>query len=382
MRFIGSKEQLLPFIENAWRHYMGPGVFVVGDLFCGTAAVSGLFKRLGNRVVANDNLRLGYVFAQAALNISDEPVFARLFNAGEIPKNIAVSLYEARYDHVLAYLNELPGEEGFLFREYCPGGTHTGRFERRYFSDENARKIDAIRSRLALWRKEELLSEAELCLLLADLMRATNRVANIAGTYGCFIKHWDARAQKPISLLRSPIIPSVFAHEVLSADANAVARSHDFDVLYLDPPYTWRHYGAYYHILETIALGDEPAVSGRTGLRPWEDSRSRYCHRTDAVNALAELVACARARHLFLSYNDEGLISHDQIISILSTRGNPLCSEVGYRRYRSNHGGTKKNVLRERLYYVQTHDDSKGRKRNKGPILAHHAEQRSAQASR
>lgn len=354
MRFIGSKEQLLSFIEEAWERFIGPGTFVVGDVFCGTAAVSRLFKRLGNKVIANDNLKLGYVFAHAALSINSEPTFTRLFDANELPEDFESIMFATPYDRVLSYLNSLPGKEGFFFREYCPGGTSTRRFERRYFSDDNARRIDAIRHTLKKWRTADLLLEAEYCLLLSDLMQATNRVANIAGTYGCFIKQWDARALRQICLERSPIVPSALDHGVHFSDANNLVENLKFDVLYLDPPYTWRHYGAYYHILETIAQGDEPSVSGRTGLRPWLNSKSRFCDRTDAANALRDLVTCAQTRHILLSYSDEGLISHEQIMDILGTRGNPHCLEVGYRRYRSNSGGTKHNNLKERLYYVET----------------------------
>ena len=34
------------------------------------------------------------------------------------------------------------------------------------------------------------------------------------------------------------------------------------DAVYADPPYTKRQYAAYYHILETIAAGDRPLISG------------------------------------------------------------------------------------------------------------------------
>ena len=378
MRFIGSKERLLPVIEEAWQRFVGPGVFTVGDLFCGTAAVSRLFKRLGNMVVANDNLRLGYVFGQAALSINEEPLFAGVFETGQIPRVPETSLCPTPYDLVLAHLNEIPGEDGFFFREYSPGGTRHAQFERMYFSDRNARKIDAVRNRIWRWKEAGGLSEPEFCLLLSDLMRATNRVANIAGTYGCFIKRWDARARRPLHLERSPIIRSPFQHRVFCEDANAIVGRHDFDVLYLDPPYTWRHYGAYYHILETISQGDEPVVSGRTGLRPWEDSKSRYCDRMGASQALRELVACARTTHLFLSYNDEGLISQDNILDILSTRGKPHCIEVGYPRYRSNSGGSKRNVLKERLYHVQVQHEAEDRVGNHSAVLAHSAKQRTS----
>lgn len=354
MRFIGSKERLLPFIETAFQRHVGPGCFRVADVFCGTAAVANLFKRLGHKVIANDNLRLGYVLAQAALNIGDEPRFNHLLRADEIPTSGASSLYPTPYDGVLAVLNDLQGEDGFFYREYSPQDTRSASYDRRYFSNSNARKIDAIRSKLGAWRKANLVTEVEYCLLLADLMRATNRVANIAGTYGCFIKHWDARAEKPLVLERSQITRSQYEHEVFCKDANKLVREHEFDVLYLDPPYTWRHYGAYYHILETIAWGDQPAVSGRTGLRPWAEFKSPYCDRSGAVDALADLVERAQTKHVLLSYNEEGLISHDQIMSILGKRGDPRCMEIGYRRYRSNNGGAKHRTLKERLYYVQT----------------------------
>jgi adenine-specific DNA-methyltransferase len=353
VRYIGSKEQLLSFIEGAVNERVKEEDYHFGDLFCGTAAVSRLFKQLGKRVTANDSLRLCYVLAKAVLDINEEPQFKRLIESGEIGSTETIKLFSTPYDRVLNYLNEIPGEPGFIYREYSPGGTTNSPHQRQYFSDANAQEIDAIRTQIARWDQAELLNEAEACLLISDLMRATNRVANIAGTYGCFMKRWDQRAHKPLTLQRSRIISSSQRHEVFCTDAHSLAKERYFHVLYLDPPYTWRHYGAYYHILETIARWDEPTVSGLTGLRPWEESKSRYCDRSDAVNALQELVSLAQCKHLFLSYNSEGLITYEQIMEILALRGEPACSEISYRRYRSNTGGTKNKSLKERLYYVQ-----------------------------
>lgn len=354
MRYIGSKEQLLSFIEGAVNERVKEEDYHFGDLFCGTAAVSRQFKQLGKRVTANDNLRFCYVLAKATLEINEEPQFERLLESGKIGSTETVKLFSTPYDVVLKHLNEIAGEPGFIFREYSPGGTVNSSYQRRYFSDENAQKVDAIRTRVACWEQAGLLSEAESCLLISDLMRAANRVANIAGTYGCFLKRWDQRAHRPLTLQRSKIIPSSLQHEVFCTDAHHLAQGRYFHVLYLDPPYTWRHYGAYYHVLETIAKWDEPTVTGLTGLRSWEESKSRYCDRSDAVNALRELVSLAQCKHLFLSYNSEGLITHEQIMEILALRGEPVCSEINYRRYRSNTGGTKNKTLKERLYYVQT----------------------------
>jgi adenine-specific DNA-methyltransferase len=353
VRYIGSKEQLLPFIESQVRERVKKEIYSVGDLFCGTAAVSRLFKRLGKSVIANDSLRFCYVLAKAALEVNSEPRFERLIESGLIGASDTVNLFSTPYDKVLAYLTDLSGERGFIFSEYSPAGTATKAYQRQYFSDSNAQKIDAIRNQIGLWEQSGLVSEGEASLLISDLLRATNRVANIAGTYGCFMKGWDQRALRPLTLKRMPIISSSQRQEVFCGDAQALIKERHFDVLYLDPPYTWRHYGAYYHILETIAEGDEPIVTGRTGLRPWEENKSRFCDRSDAVNALRELISLAQFKHLFLSYNSEGMITHDQIMEILALRGEVSFSEASYRRYRSNNGGTKKKPLKERLYYVQ-----------------------------
>jgi adenine-specific DNA-methyltransferase len=354
VRFIGSKESLLPHIENIIRENVeDDDSLVAGDVFSGSGAVSRHFKKLGFRVIANDNLRFCVSLACAVLKNNEEPKFRALFEEGKSMLSQNFELFPFAYDRVLNYLNQLPGEEGFIYRNYTPGGTTEGPYPRQYFSDENGKKIDAVRRKIDHWKEKNLITEAEECLLLADLLEATNRIANISGTYGCFNKKWDKRAVKKLKLERSEITIGKDDHEWFSMDANTLVTQKKFDILYLDPPYTWRHYGAYYHILETIVKNDEPNISGKTGLRPWEDSRSRYCDRKDALNALRELIASANARHILLSYNSEGLIQHEEIIEALATRGAPICKEIPYRRYRSNSGGNTSNTVKERLYYVK-----------------------------
>ena len=157
--------------------------------------------------------------------------------------------------------------------------------------------------------------------------------------------------KKPLTLLKSRIIPSSKTHYVFNEDANILVKRIIPDILYLDPPYTWRHYGAYYHILETIAKWDSPKVNGSSGLRAWEGSKSRYCYRNEALDALSELIQNANFNHLFLSYNSEGLITHEQILKIISKVGVPVIYEINYRRYKS-HPNEIENTVKERVYYV------------------------------
>jgi adenine-specific DNA methylase len=88
-------------------------------------------------------------------------------------------------------------------------------------------------------------------------------------------------------------------------------------VVYADPPYTRDHYSRYYHVLETIARGDEPGLSTMRfgaetlisrGLYRADRHQSPFCIKSQAPRAFAELIAGARCLEvpLVLSYSPHG----------------------------------------------------------------------------
>ncbi|MFR7670984.1 MAG: DNA adenine methylase [Collinsella sp.] len=79
------------------------------------------------------------------------------------------------------------------------------------------------------------------------------------------------------------------------------------DIVYLDPPYTKRQYASYYHIPETIAYHDEPAVEGVAGLRPWKKMASPFCYKTKALNAILECIAGLDASACFFPIALKGM---------------------------------------------------------------------------
>jgi len=347
MRFIGSKERLVPTIGRILRNRFGEGS-IVGDLFCGTATVSAFLKQMGYRVIANDNLFFCTVMARAALLISEEPEFTALRNLA----TRRTKLLSSPYDDILEYLNNLPPVKGFIYKNYSREGTKDQENERNYFTGANAGRIDAIRSEIEEWHEGGAITYDEKCLLLTDLLNATVAVSNTAGTYGFFLKHLEPRALRELTLKRSTIVPGRTDHLVFNRDANEVAREITLDVAYLDPPYNWRQYAAYYHILETIAKYDSPQVFGKSGLRPWDEQRSRYSCRKDAYAALAEIVNTISARAILLSYNADGLITHEEIMDILTSVGEPEVETVVLPRYISSFGGSDSHTVKEGLYYV------------------------------
>lgn len=356
MRYLGSKENLLNFIDEALRRHNAISTaerpLSLCDPFTGTTSVARHLKRQDWRVVTGDLMAYSYAFQHAYIALNDAPTFTALLDAGALDSSIILPMPLQR---VIAHLNNLRGIEGFCYWHYSPDGPDG----RRYFTAANALRIDAIRGAIKEWWEMGWLTESERYLLLACLIEAVSKVANVAGTYAAYLKGWDPRAHKPLILRVPALVYSAHEHSVNMIDANALVSREHFDLLYVDPPYNARQYCTNYHLLETLALGDEPVVKGIAGLRPDEGKRSAYCKSDEAEAQLSGLICSARANRILLSYNSEGIISHERIIEILSQKGTVEVYNCAYPRYRSDADGDNRHYqpnrkVQEMLYWVTT----------------------------
>lgn len=325
VRYIGSKARIVDeILELVGAPQPGDGFFV--DAFSGTGVVGAGASELGWPVRFNDHLLSAVIISSARLLGPDAVPFERL----------------GGYGKAIARLNDLPGRHGFIWREYSPASVENGApVARRYFTEENGAKLDAVRTTIEEWAIEGMVTEDEKLLLLADLLSAANGVANIAGTYGCFMRNWLDAALKPVVLAPRPLREKSAPFEVYNVDVDDVPISEN-DVAYFDPPYTKRQYAAYYHILETIAHGDEPEVVGVTGLRPWQAKASAFCYKTRALGAISSLLAETPAQRIFLSYSSEGHVHRDDLEYALASLGEVTFHEIGdIGRYRPNQAATE-----------------------------------------
>ncbi|MPZ91863.1 MAG: hypothetical protein GEU68_09585 [Actinobacteria bacterium] len=110
--------------------------------------------------------------------------------------------------------------------------------------------------------------------------------------------------------------PSAHSHQVMRGDYRDVLdqTTATVSIIYADPPYTRDHYSRFYHVLETIAVGDEPDLSRVTigseartsrGLYRAERHQSPFCIKTEVRQAFRDLVQGA-AKHgvpLLISYS-------------------------------------------------------------------------------
>jgi adenine-specific DNA-methyltransferase len=346
VNYIGSKYSLLKFIEEVYDRAVSGRPKIFCDLFAGTGAVGRFFKRKGLRVIANDIQGYAFVLNKAYLEINRTPVFANLRKAYQ-PQ---FAKYRGHFDQpvkeVLAFVNALPRKRGFITENYSP------RNQRFYYTEANAAKTDAIRQALSKWHQAKIISDQEGDYLLCSLLEAIDRVANTASVYGAFLKAFKASATKPLHLRPLELSNAATGCRVYQKDANHLIREIECDVLYLDPPYNHRQYGANYHVLETIAAYDAPELKGVTGMRDYP--RSRYCQPRLARAAFEDLIISARAKHILVSYNDEGILSLDEVRHILSLRGVPETFSKVYNRFKADNGREyKRDATVEYLHYIR-----------------------------
>lgn len=344
MNYIGSKHSLLNFIDNGIQKVTDDNFQTVCDIFAGTGAVGRYFKQKGKQIISNDIQYYSYVLNRNYIG-NHQPL---QFNGLAFAKDIDI---ESRKEAVCDYLNKIEGVNGFIYNNYCLGSGS----ERCYFTDDNGKKCDAIRLQIELWKNEHKITDDEYFFLLASLLESIDKVANTASVYGAFLKKVKSSAIKDISLQPANFTYNDMNHKVFNADSNSIVENIKTDILYLDPPYNQRQYNANYHILETIAKYDNPKIEGKTGLRKSKNTKSLYCSRLTVKNTFKDLIQKANAKYIFLSYNNEGLLSLNDIEEIMREKGDYGLFKQEYSRFmadKNNNRKYKSNKTMEYLHYV------------------------------
>jgi adenine-specific DNA-methyltransferase len=300
IKYLGSKRLLAPSLAEVARRL---GAASAADLFAGTTRVGQALRQAGLRVVSNDTAGYSEVLGQAYIEADQ-------------------SLDRPRLRELLAHLDALPGEDGYVTETFCRRS--------RYFRPENGMRIDAIRSeidRLAL-------TAAERGLLLTSLLEAADRVDSTVGLQMAYLKRWAPRAANRLEL-REPRPVAGPPGTVVRRDANELAPElAGVDLAYLDPPYNQHSYAGNYHVWETIVRNDAPDHYGVACKRlDVRERRSPYNSRRLAWAALSDLVARLPAPWLVVSFSNEGFHQLDAMRRMLEQRGHVVSLAVDAPRY-------------------------------------------------
>lgn len=231
----------------------------------------------------------------------------------------------------------------------------TRHFGGRYFSWEQAIDFDALLAHIHV--PEQPYRDFHLA---AALVVASDVVNTVGKHFAQPIKLRDAnglpkkhlvkqtlrdRALDVFDLYRASceslavLQPTRGRHRAIRSDYLAFLESDTtpFAALYADPPYTRDHYSRYYHVLETMALRDDPEVSTTKirsngvprlsrGLYRSQRHQSPFCIPTKAPEAFEHLFVRVAARRipLVLSYspyqasagNRRRLLTIEQLLGI------------------------------------------------------------------
>ncbi len=353
MNYIGSKKSLLQFLEESIYQIVGKKDFTFLDLFAGTGIVGQHFKSKGHKVTANDLQYYSFVLNKNYIENHQILKFIKLENELEDLKNID---YKKRADFVCKYLDNLELKEGFVYKNYCLGGTKNNEFERQYFSDENGKKVDTIREKIEEWKNENKINDNEYYFLLATLIENIDKVANTASVYGAFLKQLKKSAQQSFSMKPANFVLNDNEHNVYNEDIENLIETVQGDVLYLDPPYNHRQYAPNYHLLETIAKYDNPKIKGKTGLRDYSEQKSKFSQKKDVLKSFENIIQKANVKYIFLSYNNEGLMTEEEVKAIMSKRGKYGVFKKEYSRFKADKTENRNHVASsvvEYLHYVE-----------------------------
>jgi adenine-specific DNA-methyltransferase len=310
MNYIGSKNKLAGFIRSNVDEVVGGNLsqMIFCDLFAGTGIVGRSFKTSVRTVIANDVEFYSYALL----------------------RNYIGNNKELQFKERLEELDQLSGKKGFIYEHYSEGGKE----DRLYFSAANGMKIDAARIKLEEWRENSVIDENLYYFFLASLIESADKVANTASVYGAFLKKLKPSAKKEIEILPAHFEISGNEHHVYREDANNLIERIEGDILYLDPPYNARQYGANYHLLNTIAKYDTFVPKGKTGLRDYY--KSSYCRTGEVRESFENLIKAANFGYIFLSYNNEGLMPAEEIKKIMQRYGKYDLVTKDYQRFKAD----------------------------------------------
>jgi adenine-specific DNA-methyltransferase len=309
MKYIGSKTKLLDFIDEALKSSGITRIESFVDVFAGTGAVAAHVakKYRPGRILLNDLQYYSYVLCRARF---------------EGPKHGPL-------------LETIVPRHGF-FSEHYAG---------MYFTKENARRIDGW---LAAIRPDDFYAKA--CLL-----DAVTKVSNTACVYENYLKNMSRRALsalvvRPVECIRFPGKIEYFNQRAEDFVPLVPDRVHD--VVYLDPPYNGRKYATNYHILETIARNDRPDLRCKAKIRA-DATLSAFNSRRKVREVLGTVLDNwkSRCRHLCMSYNSEGIVSKEDIVTMLKQRGygDVRVYEKEYPRF-STHASDKTKTVFEYVF--------------------------------
>lgn len=299
IKYLGSKRTLTPVLGLIAE---SSGANTATDLFTGTTRVAQEFKNRGVVTTAADIATYSEVFAQTYITADAD----------------GIDMVELQA--IVDDLNTLTGVSGYVTEEFCE--------KARYFHPKNGARIDTIRDHV-----EEHYKDSDYYpILLTSLIEAADRVDSTVGLQMAYLKQWAARAHKDMEL-RVPELLSGTGHAVRGDAMELIESLPKTDLLYLDPPYNQHRYFTNYHVWETLVRWDKPQGYGIANKRldaREDETKSVFNKKREMPLSFKHILDSARADLLVVSFNNEGWISAEEMVSWLEGTGRETVVQLDY----------------------------------------------------
>ncbi len=298
IKYLGSKRLLVDAIVAAVNGF--GDVRSALDLFSGTSRVGRALKTAGLFVTANDHLRFAATLARCYVE-SDARV------------------WRAPAERLIEELSHVPPQAGYFTQTFC--------VDARNLQPHNGARVDAIRNAIA---ERGLAPELE-AIALTSLMEAADRVDSTTGVQMAYLKQWADRSHNDLSLRVPELVEG--PGRALSLEAEDAAAS-EVDVAYLDPPYNQHSYLGNYHMWETLVRWDAPESYGVANKRAdCRTYKNPFNSRVRMKDAFSRVIERLRARHLVVSFSDEGYLRREELEAMLAPRYHVRVVSTDFKRY-------------------------------------------------
>lgn len=348
--YIGNKRKLLSFLGQGIKHIrnrLNQQQLSILDGFAGSGIVSRYLKRFSKILLINDLELYSFIINKCYLsNRNDRDInyiweWIRYLNQNKLRKD---------YDKGIIETNYAPNDEKNIKKD-----------ERVFYTRQNARIIDNIRRMILETKKGQ-----EHFFLAPLLVKASIHV-NTSGVFKGFYKNkntktgqFGGKANNCLQRIKRPIclpIPIFSYYDCLlqffCQDINTLVEELDeVDVAYFDPPYNEHPYGSNYFMLNVIASYQlSSPLSSVSGI-PQDWNHSSYNKKNTAKEALSQLLERTKAKFIMLSYNNEGLISLEEMKEIVKKFKVVVEKSQNYTVFRGSHNIQNRSKNTQEILYI------------------------------
>lgn len=328
-RYMGSKAKLL---SEIWRVASQFKFDCALDLFAGSGVVGYMFKSQGKAVVSNDYMSFSSTFAKAMIENNRE----------QLSKDCARELL-------------LPKFKSDNFVEKTFAGL--------YFTDEENRLIDTLRTNIAKIKNQYLRAIAMSSLIRACFKKRPRGIFTYVGQ-----RYDDGRRDlsmtfedqflEAVDAINGAVFDNNKTHSAIHGDAMSV----EFDesgLVYIDPPYysplSDNEYVRRYHFVEGLARNWEGVeIQQHTLTKKFKSYPTPFSSRQGAADAFDHLFRRHRNSVLLVSYSSNSLPTLDEMVSLLGKhKGHVEVLPINYKYSFGNQAykvGDNRNSVQEYLF--------------------------------